>query len=65
MVEYLLCELLALFGGHIGADPVCVESGLVHADKADGRKVVIEISEVILGVGVKSLVEELCYNIAL
>ena len=65
VVEYLLCELLALFGGHIGADPVCVESGLVHADKADGRKVVIEISEVILGVGVKSLVEELCYNIAL
>ena len=65
VVEYLLGEILALFGGHIGADPVCVESCFVHADKADCGEVVIEVSEVILGVGVKSLVEELCYNIAL
>ena len=65
MVEYLFRELLALFAGHVGAHPLGVEAGLVHAHKSDGAEVIIKGAEVILGVGVKSLVEELCDDVAL
>ena len=36
MVEHFLGELLALGACHVRADPLRVETGFVHADKADG-----------------------------
>ena len=65
MVEHFLGELLALGACHVRANPLRVETGFVHADKADGGEVVIEGAEVILGVGVEPRVKELCDDRAL
>ena len=59
MVENLLGELLTLGMGHILADPLGVETGFIHADKANSGEVVIKGAEVVLGVRVKACVKEL------
>ena len=59
MVEHFLGELLRGGIGHIGAQPLGVQTDLVHADQADGREVVVERAQVALGIGVQALVEQL------
>ena len=49
----------------IFADPFRVEAGFVHADKTDGREVVIERAEITLGIGIKSRVEQFGDGISL
>ena len=60
MVKHILGKRLGLGAGHIGSEPVGVEADLIHADKADSGEVVVKGAEVTLGVGIKTLVEELC-----
>ena len=60
MVEHFLGKLLRFFMGKILADPLCVESSLVHTDKSDGREVVGKGSEISLGIRIQPLVEKLC-----
>ena len=54
MVEDLDGEIVGFFVGEVLADPPCVEASLIHADKADGREVIIEASEIVLGVGIEA-----------
>ena len=65
MVENVLSELLCLLIGEILLDPACIKASLVHTDKTDGGEVVVERAEIALGVGIQTLVEELCDNVAL
>ena len=62
VVEDVAGESLRLLMSHIGSEPLCVKTDLVHTDKTDGREVVVEGSEVSLGVGVESLLKKLCDN---
>ena len=59
MVEHVLCELLSPLVRHVGAEPLRVQTDLVHSDKTDRREVVLERAEVSLRVGVKPFLEEL------
>ena len=59
MVQHILRELLGLCIGQILTQPGGVQAGFVHADKADGGEVIVEASEIMLGVGIQSLVQQL------
>lgn len=58
MVENLLGELLNRGVGEILSKPFGIQTDLVHTDQADGREVVVERTEIALGVGVKAGVQE-------
>ena len=58
MVEHVFGELLCLFVAEVFANPVGVEAGFVHADKADGREVVVERAEIAFGVGIKPFIQK-------
>ena len=64
MVQHLLGELLAFPVGHVLLHPSGIEAGLVHADKADGGKMIFKGAQISLGVGIQALVQKLCYNLA-
>ena len=65
MIEHILREFLALFGGHIGANPLSVQAALVHTHETNGGEVVIESSQIVLGVGVQTAVKQLGDDLAL
>ena len=56
VVQNFLRELLGLFVGQVLADPFGVERGFVHAHETDRGKMVVEGSEVMLGVRVEAFV---------
>ena len=58
VVEHLNGELLRLFTGHIGSQPVGVQSHLVHANQADGGKMVVKASQITLCIGIQALVQK-------
>jgi hypothetical protein len=39
-------------------EPTSVEAGFVHADKTDGREVVLEGAKIVLGVRIEAAIEE-------
>ena len=59
VVQHITGEFLALPVGHVLPDPLCVQSGLIHAQKADGGKVVLKCSQIPFGVWVQALVQKL------
>ncbi len=65
MVENLTGELLAARIGHVGADPFGILSGLVHAHQTDGGEVVVEGAEIVFGVGIQALFQQLGDDVAL
>ena len=62
MIKNRLGKFLRLTVSHIRSYPLCVETDLVHTDKTNGREVVIEGSEVSLGIRIKSFVKKLRNN---
>ena len=65
MIQHLAGELLALRIRHVGANPFGIQAGFVHAYETDGREVVVEGAQIMLGVGIEALFQELGDNIAL
>ena len=59
MVQYVFGKRLRLRVGQIFPEPFRVQPRLIHADKADGRKMVLECAEVALGVGVEAALHQL------
>ncbi len=59
MVEHVAREALYPGVRQIRAQPLGVQSHLVHADQADGGEMVAEGSEVPLRIGIKSLLQKL------
>ena len=51
-------KVLRLLMGEVLAEPVGVQARLIHADEADGGKVIVEAAEVALGVGVQPLLHQ-------
>ena len=65
MVEDFRRKFLSFGIGHIVAEPLCIETNLVHTDKTDCREVIVERAEISLCIGIKSLVKKLCNNCSL
>ena len=59
MIEHSLGEFLRPLVGKVATEPTGVEASLVHAHKTYRGEVIVECSEVTLGVGVQTLVKQL------
>jgi len=59
VVEHLLGEALRLFMGQVGPDPFGVERRLVHPHQPDGGEMAVKIAQVVPGVGVQALLQQL------
>ena len=62
MVQDVFGEGLSFVVGQIFADPFGIQTGFVHAEKADGRKMVFKASEVTFGIRIEALVQKLGDN---
>ena len=59
VVEYILGKGLGLFLGQVGPEPSGVQPHLVHADEANGGKVVIKCPKITLCIGIKPRFQQL------
>ena len=60
MLQHPDGKVLRLLVGEILAKPIGVQPRLVHAHKANGGEVIVKAAEIALGIGVESLLQELC-----
>ena len=62
MVQNRLCEFLRLSVRQVLAQPACVKASLVHADKSDGGKMVVERTEIAFCIRIESFVKQSADN---
>ena len=59
VIKHLLGKFLTAGICHIATEPVGIEAGFIHTDKADGGEVIGKGTEIIFGVRIKPCVEQL------
>src|SRR5574344_2306174 len=57
MIENFGGESLSVGVVEIVSDPASVEASFVHTDQADGREVILEVAEVVLGIRIEPTLE--------
>ncbi|OQA24170.1 MAG: hypothetical protein BWY61_01276 [Firmicutes bacterium ADurb.Bin354] len=65
MVKNFFGKFLCALFRHVRTQPVRIKSHFVHSHKADRREMIVESSEISLGVRIKTLVKKLGDNTSL